>query len=105
VSLYASYSVSSPPSSGDQFSSLSTTTETLKPEEFENLEVGMKWQAPPGLVVTAALYRLDRENTTAPDPSRPGQVVLTGAQRSEGFEAGLAGRVTRRWEISGGYAW
>ncbi|MFD3264338.1 TonB-dependent receptor [Phenylobacterium ferrooxidans] len=105
VSLYASYSVSSLPSSGDQFSSLSATTETLKPEKFENLEVGIKWQATPGLVFTAALYRLDRENTTAPDPSRPGQVVLTGAQRSKGFEAGLAGRVIRRWEISSGYAW
>lgn len=105
VSLYASYSVSYLPSSGDQFASLNATTETLEPEEFENLEVGLKWEVTPDLLLTAALYRLDRENSTAPDPSRPGQVVLTGAQRTEGFEAGLAGRITERWEVVGGYAW
>jgi len=105
VSLYASYSVSYLPSSGDQFSSLSATSETLEPEEFENLEVGLKWEITPELLMTAALYRLDRENTTAPDPARPGQVVLTGSQRTEGFEAGLSGRVNDRWELAGGYAW
>ncbi|MDZ4054273.1 MAG: TonB-dependent siderophore receptor [Phenylobacterium sp.] len=105
VSLYASYSVSYLPSSGDQFSSLTATSEALEPEEFENLEVGLKWEITPDLLFTAALYRLDRENTTAPDPTRPGQVVLTGSQRTEGFEAGLAGRITERWEVVGGYAW
>jgi len=105
VSLYASYSVSYLPSSGDQFSSLNATSETLEPEEFENLEVGLKWEVRPDLLFTAALYRLDRENTTAPDPTRPGQVVLTGSQRTKGFEAGLAGRITERWEVVGGYAW
>lgn len=105
VSLYASYSVSYLPSSGDQFSSLTASSETLEPEEFENLEVGLKWEITPELLLTAALYRLDRENTTAPDPTRPGQVVLTGSQRTEGFEAGLSGRITPQWEIAGGYAW
>ncbi|HEY0648670.1 TonB-dependent siderophore receptor [Phenylobacterium sp.] len=105
VSLYASYSVSYLPSSGDQFSSLNATSETLEPEEFENLELGLKWEITPDLFLTAALYRLDRENTTAPDPTRPGQVVLTGAQRTEGFEAGLAGRITAVWEVVAGYAW
>lgn len=105
VSLYSSYSVTYLPSSGDQFSSLNATSETLEPEEFENLEVGVKWEVTPDLLLTAALYRLDRENTTAPDPARPGQVVLTGSQRTEGFEAGLAGRITRKWEVIGGYAW
>ena len=84
---------------------MNATSEALEPEEFENLEVGLKWELTPDLLFTAALYRLDRENTTAPDPTRPGQVVLTGSQRTEGFEAGLAGRITERWEVVGGYAW
>lgn len=105
LSLYASYSVSYLPSSGDQFSSLTATSEALEPEKFENLELGLKWEVTQDLLLTAALYRLDRQNTTAPDPLRPGQVVLTGAQRSEGFEAGLAGRLSERWEVVGGYAW
>lgn len=105
VSLYASYSVSHLPSSGDQFASLNATSETLEPEKFKNLEVGVKWEIAPDLLLTAALYHLDRDNTTAPDPTRPGQVVQTGSQRTKGFEAGLAGRITERWEVVGGYAW
>lgn len=105
VSLYASYSVSYLPASGDQFSSLSASTETLEPEEFENLELGAKWEINTRLMLALAVYRLDRENSTSPDPLRPGQVVLTGAQRSKGFEAGLSGRLTPEWEVSAGYAW
>ena len=105
VSLYASYSVSYLPASGDQFSSLTASTETLEPEEFENLELGAKWEINPQLLLTLAIYRLDRENSTSPDPLRPGQVVLTGAQRSKGFEAGLSGRLTPQWEVAAGYAW
>ena len=105
VSLYASYSVSYLPASGDQFASLSASSETFKPEAFENLELGAKWEISRDILLTAALYRLDRKNTTSPDPARPGQVVLTGAQRSKGFEAGVSGRLTGRWEVAGGYAW
>ena len=43
LSLYGSYSVSYLPSSGDQFSSLTATTETLDPEKFENYELGAKF--------------------------------------------------------------
>ncbi len=105
LSLYASYSVSYLPSSGDQFSSLSATAEGFKPEAFENIEVGAKWALTPDMLLTAALYRLDRDNTTAPDPLRPGQIVLTGSQRTEGFEASLAGRLTAKWDLVAGYAW
>lgn len=105
VSFYASYSVSHLPSSGDQFASLSATTVAFKPEKFENLEVGLKWEPTPDLILTAALYRLDRENTTAPDPANPTLQVLTGAQRSKGFEASIAGQLTERWQVLGGYAW
>ncbi|WP_293676216.1 TonB-dependent siderophore receptor [uncultured Phenylobacterium sp.] len=105
ISLYAGYSVSYLPSSGDQFSSLSAASENFKPEKFENFEVGLKWEIAPDLLFTAALYRLDRDNTTAPDPSRPGQLLLTGAQRTEGLEAEIRGQLTERWQVAGGYAW
>jgi len=58
-----------------------------------------------GLMLSAALYRLERTNTTANDPSNPGVIVQTGEQRTEGLELGISGRVTDRWEIMGGYAW
>ncbi|MGH9905862.1 MAG: TonB-dependent receptor domain-containing protein, partial [Pyrinomonadaceae bacterium] len=43
LSFYTSYSISYLPSSGDQFSSLTSITQTLKPEKFSNYEVGAKW--------------------------------------------------------------
>ncbi|TMJ17044.1 MAG: TonB-dependent siderophore receptor [Alphaproteobacteria bacterium] len=104
MSLYASWSRSFLPQSGDQFSSLDLSTAALEPEEFENLEVGMKWDVRPSLTFTAALYRLDRSNTRATDPADPSHVVLTGGQRSKGLELGLSGEIRRGWRVSAGYA-
>jgi len=104
ISVYASYSRSYLPSSGDQFASLDLTSEALKPERFDNVEIGAKWQPVKGLLATAALYRLDRTNSRAPG-ANPGTIVLTGAQRSRGLELSLAGDITPRWQISSGYAW
>lgn len=104
VSIYGSYGVSHLPSAGDQFSSLTATTRTLEPERFRNYEVGVKWDVQPSLALTSALFRLDRTNSSAPDPTRTGAIVQTGAQRSTGGEIGLTGDVTSDWQIAGGYA-
>lgn len=104
VSLYASYSVSYLPSAGDQFASLDATSAALEPEEFENLEIGMKWRARPRLDLTAAVFQLARTNTRAPG-AVPGSVVLTGEQRSEGVELGVSGSITPGWELIAGYAY
>ena len=103
VSLYSSFSVSYLPSAGDQFSSLTASTQTLEPERFTNREVGLKWDVTPVLAVTAATYLLDRTNTQAPDPGNPAVVVQTGHQRSSGIEATLNGRVTKAWDVVGTY--
>jgi catecholate siderophore receptor len=105
VSIYGSYSVSYLPSSGDQFSSLTTITEQVKPEQFQNYEVGVKWDVAPGLAVTTALYRLDRTNTRSTDPNDPTRIVQTGSQRTNGFEFGVNGRIVSRWNVAGGYAY
>jgi len=104
LSFYASYSRSYLPQSGDQFSSLDLTTEALKPERFDNYEIGAKWEPIEGLLATAAIYRLDRTNTRATDPQTL-QTVLTGAQRSKGIELGLERSISDNWQISAGYAW
>jgi catecholate siderophore receptor len=105
ISLYTSYSVSYLPSSGDQFSSLTTITQQVKPEKFNNYEVGVKWDAMPDLSFTASGYRLDRTNTRSTDPNDPTRIVQTGSQRTNGFELGLIGTVRPKWQISGGYAY
>lgn len=103
LSLYASYARSFLPQSGDQFTVLDATTATLAPEGFRNLELGAKWDPLAALSLTAALYRIDRSNTRAADPAT-GNPVLTGASRSEGFEASLSGRLAPRWQASFGLA-
>jgi catecholate siderophore receptor len=103
LSLYASYGRSYLPSSGDQFSSLDVTSQSLKPERFDNYEIGAKWEPIPGLLATVALYRLDRTNTRALDPVT-NLTVLTGAQRSKGLEIGLERNITDKWQVSAGYA-
>lgn len=103
LSFYANASRSYLPQSGDQFSSLTAITEGLKPERFDNREIGAKLQLPGGLLATAAIYQLDRTNTRATDPANPALTVLTGKQRSRGLELGLERSVTSRWLISAGY--
>ena len=44
LSLYASYGRSYLPSAGDQFNSLDLTAQALKPEKFDNYELGAKWE-------------------------------------------------------------
>jgi catecholate siderophore receptor len=104
ASLYASYGVSHLPSSGDQFSSLTATSQTLEPEQFRNYELGAKWDVRPSLSLTGAVFQLDRSNSTAPDPTNPTRTVQTGAQRTTGYELGVAGEVTPVWQLVAGYS-
>jgi len=104
VSLYASYSVSHLPASGDQFSGLTPTTQTLEPERFANHEVGVKWEARPALAFTIAAYRLTRTNSAAPSTLDPGVIVQTGKQKSQGVEFSFNGQLTRNWDVVGAFA-
>ncbi|MFY9826130.1 MAG: TonB-dependent siderophore receptor [Thermoanaerobaculia bacterium] len=105
LSFYGSYGVSYLPSSGDQFSSLTTITQQLKPEKFDNYEVGVKWDPLDSLSLTTAVYRLDRTNTRSTDPNDPTRIVQTGSQRTNGYELGINGRITPNWSIAGGYTY
>ena len=104
ASLYASYSVSFLPGSGDQFGSLTDITQALEPERFTNYEAGAKWDVAGRLSLTGAIYRLDRTNTRAVDPTDPNLIIQTGAQRSEGIEIGASGNITRAWQVAAGAA-
>lgn len=104
LSIYANYGVAYLPSSGDQFSSLTTITQQVKPEKFTNYEFGAKWDVHRNLALTTAIYRQDRTNTRATDPNDPTRILQTGSQRTNGFELGLNGNVTSKWGVTGGYA-
>ncbi|MGQ0648114.1 MAG: TonB-dependent receptor [Gemmatimonadaceae bacterium] len=104
LSLYSSLSVSHLPSSGDQFAALTPTTQALEPERFTNREVGFKWTVRPTLSLNAALYQLDRTNSAAPSALDPGVYVLTGRQRTTGYEVSLNGQVLQNWDVVGMFA-
>ena len=104
ISIYASYSLSFLPRSGDQFLSLSPSTESLSPEEFENMEVGAKWDINPGLSFTTAIFRLERDSGTTVDPNDPGNTILIGSI-TEGLEIQLQGQLTSKWQINTGYSY
>jgi catecholate siderophore receptor len=104
LSIYANYGVAYLPSSGDQFSSLTSITQQVKPEKFSNYELGAKWDVRRNLSLTTAVYRQDRTNTRATDPNDPTRILQTGSQRSNGYEFGLNGGITSKWNIAGGYA-
>ncbi len=105
MSVYVNYGVAYLPSSGDQFSQLTTITQQVKPEQFTNYELGAKWDIRRNLAFTTALYRQDRTNTRATDPNDPTRILQTGSQRTNGYEVGLNGFVTSKWSMTGGYAY
>jgi catecholate siderophore receptor len=104
VSLYASYSLAYVPRAGEQLGSLTLSNRALDPEQFRNYEVGAKWDATPGLALSAAVYRLDRTNVVVPDPADPTRSLLADGQRTKGLELGATGLLTRAWQVTAAYA-
>jgi catecholate siderophore receptor len=105
VSLYTSYTLSYVPRAGEQLASLSATNAALSPEQFENLEIGAKWDATTRLSFTAAAYQLDRSNQAITDPADPTKLILVDGQQVRGIELGASGNVTERWTLIAGYAY
>jgi len=65
----------------------------------------VKWDIRHSLSLISAVYRLDRTNTRANDPTQAGQFVTTGSQRTNGVEVGLGGQIIRAWSFTGGYSY
>lgn len=105
VSLYANYSLSYVPRAGDQLTSLTVTNQSFDPEKFINYEVGAKWDVNPDLALTAAVYKLERQNVQIQDPNNSTLQILVDGQETKGVELGIAGKITDKWSVFGGYAY
>lgn len=101
VSLYASYSKSFLPRSGDQFLTLSLSSQALDAEEFENRELGVKWNITDVLTVNASVFEVERDNQASTVDAET--TTLTGSETS-GFEIQLVGYLTDQWSINAGYS-
>jgi len=102
VSLYASYSESFLPRSGEQFATISGG-DPFDPDVFETAEVGVKWDFVPGLSLTAAYFQ--NEQTSAARDDTTGENFEVRGLEIEGFEVQLQGNLTDQLFISAGYSY
>ncbi len=109
-SVYLSYGTSFNPSAEGFTPSDSPTSNTyydVDPEENSTIELGTKWELlDEKLLLSAALFRTDKENARTVDPTDPTDVIaLDGEQRVQGFEIGFTGLITEQWRVIGGYTY
>lgn len=109
VSLYASYGTSAnPPGAnsglGGGTDQITKTNQDLSPERSRNIEVGAKWDTlDRRLSLTSALFQTDKTNARVSDGL--GGIVNAGKQRVRGAELGMAGNLTSKWRVFGGYSY
>ena len=102
ISLYASYSESFLPRSGEQFANINGNNNQLDPNTFINLEGGIKWDLRPGLSLTAAVFEIEQSSPQIAD-NNPETLDVIDSEIT-GFEAQLQGQVTESWYIAAGYS-
>ena len=108
ISVYGSYSQCFLPRTGGQFAGLrrsspgSVQSDILSPDEFENLEGGLKWDLVDGLSFTAAVFKNKSTRATRADVNAD-ETDVQGLS-VDGFELQLEGEVTDRLYVRAGYA-
>ena len=103
LSLYASYSQTFLPNSGEQFASISSSELDFDPDEFTNIEVGVKWDITSDLYLTVAAFDLEQSIVQADDDN------VGESERNEstnqGIEVALKGYITDKLSINAGYTY
>ena len=102
TSLYASYSESFLPRSGEQFANINGSNNQLDPNTFTNQEVGVKWDFDRGLSLTAAYFEIEQSSPQVAD-NDPATLDVIDSEVT-GFEVQLQGQVTDSWYLSAGYS-
>jgi catecholate siderophore receptor len=102
--VYFAYGTSFNPSA--ETLSLATNTADLAPEKNETFELGTKWDIlNEKLSLTSSVFQIEKTNARVPDPNNSAFNILGGDQRVRGFEVGVAGSITDKWQIFAGYAY
>ncbi len=101
ISLYASYSESFLPRSGEQFANINGNNNQLDPNTFANTEVGLKWDFESGLSLTAALFENEQSSPQTAD-SDPSTLDVIDSEIT-GFELQLTGQITDAWSVVASY--
>ena len=108
LTFYASYATSSNPSgeqidgNGIAYDGLAPQTAALAPERNRSIELGTKWELG-SLLLSAAAFEITKSN--AREQVAPNVYDLVGELRSRGVELSLAGNITSRLQLFGGYTY
>jgi catecholate siderophore receptor len=101
-SYYVSYGTSFDPSL--EALTLTNLTQNLAPESTKSYEVGGKWDLLGGnLSVNSAFFREEMDNARTQVSTT--EYELDGDVRVDGFQAGVTGHITDKWQIFGGYTY
>lgn len=113
-SIYVSYSTSSDPAglsanegtadAANGGGNISLGNQNLAPERSKSYELGTKWDLlNKDLSLTAAIFRTEKTNgrVTMAD----GTTQLAGNYKVDGVELGIAGKLTSKWSVFGGYTY
>ena len=99
ISIYTSYSKTFLPPSGEQFADLGNAG--LDPDEFTNLEAGLKWDFTQGFSLTTSIFEIQQDIIQSNGLGGS----ITEESEIQGFEAQIRGRITDDWFVSAGYSY
>ncbi|NKB15851.1 MAG: TonB-dependent siderophore receptor [Sphingomonadales bacterium] len=110
-SIYAGYANSFNPS-GEGIESLISAGRSvaqaninLDPETSFSVELGTKWNLfGDRVLLSASIFRIEKDQVRVPDPAFPGFNTLGGKQRVDGAEIEFNGEILPGWSVRGSYA-
>ena len=102
ISIYASYSESFLPRSGEQYANINGDADSLDPDTFTNQEVGVKWDFADSMSFTAAIFE-NEQTSLDNDPNDPEGFIEVDSDVS-GFELQLQGYITDKWFVTANYS-
>ncbi|WP_250500395.1 TonB-dependent siderophore receptor [Caballeronia sp. GAWG1-5s-s] len=101
-SYYVSYGTSFNPSL--EALTLTNNQQNTPPEKNRSYEIGSKWDLlNGGLSLTQSLFNI--EKTNARTQVSTGEYTLDGDVRVRGYQLGVAGHITNKWQVFGGYTY
>ena len=103
ISIYASYSESFLPRSGEQFADINSVDDRLDADTFTNKEIGLKWDFKSGLSLTAAIFENEQTSLQTSDIDVSTLDVID--EETDGFEIQLAGQITKAWHATVNYSY
>jgi catecholate siderophore receptor len=105
-SIYLATGTSSNPvghTLGDGTENIAVNNEDLEPERDRTYELGTKWALLENRVsLTTAVFQTETKNARA--AVNGGLQQNVGDERVDGFEVGLSGNITDKWQMYGSYA-